>query len=312
MVKIRDHVIHTQQFSTVAYFAPVAGSVYISGTSVEHRSSHIATWRSGASDVEFFATTPNADRSFVLDSAEIQLTIRTRSSADLERLSNHVGDRQVYLDITGLAHHIWAPILRQLAKHRTRTKLVYVEPARYSRSLTPTEGEIFDLSEKISGIEPIPGFASLLHAKEEFTCFVPLLGFEGTRFAFMLEHIQPPGGKVFPVIGVPGFTPEYPYFTYLGNKNALLESKSWPDVRFAPANCVYSLYYLLESIAENNPEHVIKISPIGTKPHAVGAILFCIAYPDRAEIIYDHPIRKSSRTDGTARLLVYDLNPLFA
>ena len=70
--------------------------------------------------------------------------------------------------------------------------------------------------------------------------------------------------------------PEYPFYAYHGNRSALTETQAWKDVRFAIANCPFSLYYLLEDVAYDYPGDMLKIAPIGTKPHALGAILFAL------------------------------------
>jgi hypothetical protein len=54
----------------------------------------------------------------------------------------------------------------------------------------------------------------------------------------------------------------------------------------------------------------LQIAPIGTKPHALGAVLFCLSRPRSVELVYDHPIRKLGRTTGASRLLVYDVSSL--
>jgi len=46
----------------------------------------------------------------------------------------------------------------------------------------------------------------------------------------------------------------------------------------------------------------------GTKPHALGAILFAIAHSDDVEIVYDNVKRKVGRTTGVARCLVYGVS----
>jgi len=51
---------------------------------------------------------------------------------------------------------------------------------------------------------------------------------------------------------------------------------------------------------------------IGTKPHALGAVMFALTSPSRIELIYDNPIRKEGRTDGLDRLLVYHVGAITA
>ena len=49
---------------------------------------------------------------------------------------------------------------------------------------------------------------------------------------------------------------------------------------------------------------------IGTKPHAVGAVLFYLDSPSDVELVYDHPVRKADRTMGTSRVCVYNISLL--
>jgi hypothetical protein len=134
---------------------------------------------------------------------------------------------------------------------------------------------------------------------------VPLLGFEGVRFSHVLEQTQPLGANIFPIIGVPGFRAEYPFHTYVGNRVTLIQSESWRNVKYAVANCPFSLFHVLEDLHQRIAGSILQIAPIGTKPHALGAILYAIANPDTVEIIYDHPKRKVHRTSGSARCHVY-------
>jgi hypothetical protein len=74
---------------------------------------------------------------------------------------------------------------------------------------------------------------------------------------------------------------------------------------YARANCPFSVWYLLQDIAKAWPGKVLKVAPIGTKPHALGAVLFWATSPDIVELVYDHPVRKEKRTSGAWRTSVY-------
>jgi hypothetical protein len=80
-------------------------------------------------------------------------------------------------------------------------------------------------------------------------------------------------------------------------------------VRFAPANDPFGLFYLLEDISAARPSDVLRIAPIGTKPHALGAVLFALTNPRSVELVYDHPVRKAKRTAGVSRTFVYEISP---
>jgi hypothetical protein len=304
---IRDQPLLTEvvQLDT---FRPEVDSAYIFGSSGEERSDHSSAWEEGARGVAFIRITLQERAYFEASGHTGSPRVSLRSREQLQAFWSSIPSETVYLDITGLGHHIWAPMLRVGLSSKRKVIGMYAEPRDYRPSPTPTEGEIFDLSERIAGISPIPGFTSLSEPGDEDFCFVPLLGFEGTRFAYLLEQVQPPGGKIIPVVGVPGFKAEYPFYTYLGNRAWLGNTRAWRNVRFARANCPFSLFYLLQEIAAEHPRDTLKIAPSGTKPHALGAVLYALASPRTVELVYDHPIRKASRTAGTDHLLLYHLS----
>jgi hypothetical protein len=304
MTELRNRPLFTSTFEHPQSFRPADDSAYIYGL-FEERSEHIQSWSSSCPTVQCLKIIDQGRNSIVTDAEGLgELSLRNQS--ELSKLFDHVGKKRIYLDITGLSHHVWAPIVRVALDKNLDLDVVYVEPASYSYSPSPRKGDIFDLSERIDGIAPIPLFANLSDTREERVCLIALLGFEGTRFAYLVEQIDPPGGKIVPVIGVPGFQLEYPFHAYMGNQPTLEQTRAWRNVHFARANCPFSLYYVLEDIMRRYSSDHIKIAPIGTKPHALGAVLLTITTSTRSiELVYDHPKRKQKRTTGALRLLVY-------
>ena len=53
------------------------------------------------------------------------------------------------------------------------------------------------------------------------------------------------------------------------------------------------------------------IAPLGTKPHAIGAILYAIKNDERVELLYDNPYRNVHRTNGVGRVLVCNVSKLY-
>lgn len=311
MKTIQDKPLLTDTYNSVAEFTPARDSVYIYGSSGEERSEKAREWTAKPEGMNYVPVLEQKPSSITVEVNGAPRSLSLRRMSDLQRFYDDIHSDTSYIDITGLSHHAWAPLLKVFLRPGNKVVVTYVEPRDYSFSHSPTEGDIFDLSERISGIAPIPGFATLSESgSEDDTCFVPLLGFEGTRLAYMLEEVKPPVDKVFPVIGVPGFRPEYPFYTYQGNKQALVLTKAWKNVHYAKANCPFSAFYKLQEIADRYPHNLIKVAPIGTKPHALGAVLFALANPRTVELVYDHPIRKAGRTSGTSRLLAYNVSSL--
>lgn len=236
-------------------------------------------------------------------------TISLRSMSSKCEFQREIERRTVVIDITGFEHSHWAWLVRAaLESTANNVSALYVEPKSYTFSDQPVGGEYFDLSEKIRGINPLPGFARIL-PKRGASVFVPLLGFEGPRLTYMIEQVEPNGMLTYPVIGVPGFQADFPFFTINGNRRALLkEPRIWGNRRYARANCPGSAYSVLKEIRAEHPDKVMKIAPIGTTPHALGAVLFKYHFDDSVDLIYDHPIRNPRRTSGASNHLLYNLN----
>jgi hypothetical protein len=304
--KIRDRPLLTEIHTSG--FRPESPSAYLFAISEEHRSKEFLAWRHDFQGVESVEIVDQKESDIVVNLRGEKETILLRSKEQLEVFCAKIGRDLMYLDITGLSHHVWAPLLRAALKICRVVRVVYVEPIEYRFSTAPTDSEIFDLSERINGLAPLPGFARLAGSDDGNACFIPLLGFEGTRLSYAIDQVQPPGKRIVPIVGVPGFQPEFPFHAYLGNKSALLETRAWPFVRFAIANCPFSLFYQLEEISAEYDDGLLQIAPIGTKPHALGAVMFTLSSNRSIELIYDHPKRKAQRTEGSARLLVYGVS----
>lgn len=216
----------------------------------------------------------------------------------------------VYIDISSLPHHVWGPVLRAALGRNAPTYVVYAEPASYKPHPSPASPTLFDLSEELRGLAPIPGFAQLSGPPDEDrTLFVPFLGFEGSRPRHLALGLDPMP-KVIPVIGVPGFRLEYPAFTVSCNRELLDEHAAHSEVRFARASCPFEAYAQLDELRRDYSGYYLYIAPVGTKPHALGALKFSLDHPAICEILYDHPVRKTGRTRGVGLVHVYDVGCL--
>lgn len=301
----------TEEFVRTDAFVPPPGSVYIYALSGEERCEHVETIKRAAQGVRWVTITPESSWTAVIERDGISFPIQLRSERQLSDFWRTYRGVPCYLDFTGMSHNVWAPLVRIALSVKTDLRVVYVEPTEYRYSATPMEGQIFDLSASTEGISPLPGFAVLDERVREFV-FIPLLGFEGVRLKHLLSTLEPPEDRIAPIIGAPGFRPEYIFHAYQGNKTSLLENNAWQYVRYARANCPFSALSVLEKISAQYPGMYIKAAPIGTKPHALGAVLFKLRHWETVELVYDHPIRKANRTQGRDRLFVYYLKAFAA
>ena len=160
----------------------------------------------------------------------------------------------------------------------------------------------------MDGINPLPYFIRFIDLDRKI--FVPLLGFEGARFTQIYEEVSPSDEDIIPVVGLPGYRMEYPFVTLFSNKPPLWNTTSWANIQYVMANSVVDVYIKLLDIYTQNKDAKIVVAPIGTKPHAIGAILFAMKYEDRVELIYDNPKRNERRTDGIGRIIVCNASRL--
>lgn len=235
-----------------------------------------------------------------------QEPINLYNKSDIQNKFSFIGQQRVFMDITGLDHVTWAPLLKVFLEDGRDLKIIYAEPTAYQKNHSPGDGDPYDLREHIKGIKPLPLFASLNDSDDEHNCFVPILGFEGTRFSYMANKVEPDDSTIYPIIGCPGFFAHYIFESMLANSRPILQYGAQYKIYFAKSNCPASVYYRLQDIARRTQNRLIKIGLIGTKPHAVGALIFNMANA-KSEIVYDHTIRRQGRTKGIAGRLVIDV-----
>lgn len=304
-----DRPIISKTYTNLHSLQVAENSVYLYGKSPEDRANISELQHSEESSIQYVELNINEDDTKLTVDLDGEIIIDLNNDQNLNNFFSKFNVLNFYLDITGLTHSAWAPILKFFSKHQTLSlKVIYIEPSSYSRKLAPLENEFYNLSLHIKGVSPVNGFHTLIDSNE-FT-FVPLLGFEGARFNLINNTLEPSSKEsIIPIVGLPGFKPWYVFETIRGNRQILKITDSYQRLDYIPSDCVFSCYYKLEEIL--NARKYLKVAPIGTKPHAVAAFILALNYPENVEIVYDHPIRTSKRTDGISKVHVYDIKHLF-
>lgn len=254
----------------------------------------------------------DADRLILLrDTTPDTVTAITRKCSqrvlltDGERLASLTNSDKVLIDITALPHHIWAPVFQAHIKAGKQVRVLYVEPDGYKTHPSPASANLFDLSISFGGLSPLPGFAKLAGpADNEPALFVAFLGFEGSRAERIINQLEPPP-RAIPVVGAPGFQINYPAITVACNRSFLGEFECNADIRLAKASCPFEAFEVIAAIRRDFPDHYLYIAPVGTRPHALGALHYAIQNESHCEILFDHPIRQSNRTNGRGLIHVF-------
>ena len=243
------------------------------------------------------------------ESIKVQLSdgkFETLSLRSDDAIAELVNSDELLLDVSGLQHNLWAPIIKGAVDNEVKLKVLYAEPDSYKLHPAPASASLFDLSASFEGLSPLPGFAKLSGPEDENKCiFIALLGFEGNRPERLALQLDP-APKVIPIVGVPGFQAEFPTFTIACNRALLHSYHASSDIRYARASCPFEVYQTLKSIREDFPEHYMYLAPVGTKPHSIGAIRYAIENPEHTEIMFDYPVRKTGRTKGVGLIHIYN------
>ena len=88
---------------------PRKNSAYFRAGVFEERSEHIDNW-SADPDVQKVRIDDLGLNGIKTDLSTEQISLRNR--ADIEKLLKSLKHRHVYIDVTGLSHHVWAPLVR--------------------------------------------------------------------------------------------------------------------------------------------------------------------------------------------------------
>lgn len=308
--RINQDYLYTEEWNDVSKVKLADNSLYIHAHDPEDRSVYCASQ----------LCTDNIDTLFVevnmvgndimgVNGSDVQFPLNSTKaiSAFYAQYDRDI----VYIEVTGMSCRIATPLMNYAIKNGKTVFVVYTEPAEYKLSEFRKVGVNKDLSERVEGISPLPGLISLL-PDDTPRLFIALLGFEGGRFSSVIQDYNPIKEKITPIIGVPGYRMDYPYITYWGNQFQMMHTGCWQNVKYAEANSIVDAYLLLDQISyDHRNRETMVVAPIGTKPHAIGAILYALKHPDRVELLYDNPIRSVHRTHGIGKVLACNVTKLY-
>lgn len=301
---------YTCRFEDIERLAIPPDTVYIYQCRQEERSRLVDTVSSRFdSNVVYVRLESVGDDDGVARDALTQKIIQLSAADKIRSLIFRSGTKNIVFDASGLEVRILGPLLKvALAfaqESNVRVLVLYAEPLRYKIEKFKEEGEYYDLAEKIKGIYPITGFGQLGSVYER-SILVPMLGFQGGRFTHIMSRVDYPNAGIYPIVGVSGYRPEYPFVAYYGNRQPLLDDNAWEHVEYAMAGSIVDAFMVLVRIKDTHAREGVsmKIAPIGTKPHAIAALAFACCYPRITELVYDNPIRKQVRTEGIGSISI--------
>jgi hypothetical protein len=185
---------------------------------------------------------------------------------------------------------------------------LYLEPKEYRKQSTESvlESRNFELSNEIIGFQAIPGHSALLTELIDHKVIF-ILGFESSRIEKAFEDNQMINKKNCALIfGFPAFKPGWEMDSFANHIKIISEHNLRGDIKFGAATDPLATYSIIKKISDSEQDETqLFVSPLGTKPMAIGCALFLSENP-KAAVLYDHPIRKVGRSSLTEAWHLYE------
>lgn len=223
--------------------------------------------------------------------------------------SIEVKGKRILIDITGIKHPAFFYLFSLLLEEEKPKTIFagYTEPERYVPHGSTEIEERFQLFEGYLGIQALPGFARLPDDPKN-KLLVVFLGFEGSRLQHVHDETEPGNGNTIAVVGFPAFRPGWQNLTIAANQSALQSTKSYLYMFTATAYSPFHAYNLLCRLQSDRPNQRLVVAPIGTRPHALGAVLYAIKNPG-SYLLYDFPIEvQEHRTERVGKCHIFHLS----
>jgi hypothetical protein len=262
-----------------------------------------------------FDTCENADKfNYKIESFDGKILEQLEDKSlipDLEKLlrEKKISGSNLCIDITTLKQGILFLLVKLLVTRikPARFLAAYTEPTEYKKREIYALGETeeYDLYDKIIGSQnPVPGFTKPQSARD--IMLVAPIGFDCQRLQTIYENIKPK--KIIPVVGFPSFVPGWDLTAIKMNFMVLKGADCYDELKTCEAASPFEMYSLLETeFHRHNRDFDVYVSPLGTRPHCLGAALF-VAKNSSAYLIYDFPVEKKYRSESVLKADIYNLS----
>jgi hypothetical protein len=262
-----------------------------------------------------FDTCENADKfHYKIETYKGKIIEQTENKSLIPDLQNLLKKKEfqganVCIDITTLKQGILFLLIKLLIREIKPARLfaAYTEPKEYKKRSISIVGETeeFDLYDRIMGSSiGVPGF--IKHQSSNDILLIAPMGFDCQRLQTIYENLKPK--KIIPIVGFPSFVPGWNITAIKTNYMVLKSAGCFDMVKPCEAASPFELYELLtEEFHRYNNSYDIYISPLGTRPHCLGAAIFVSKNPS-SYLIYDFPIEKKYRSDNILKADIYNLS----
>lgn len=149
----------------------------------------------------------------------------------------------------------------------------------------------------------LAGYGGEYNPDDPNSAYVVFLGFEGALSLKVLEEAT--YKRLIFVNSLPSLSQKYKDISILNNRSSI-KGKKYDSILYAPADNPFEVYNFLEK--EYADEASVCISPLATKPVALGVCLFALNY-EKVRIVYPiSDVYSSHVTNRVIKTLVYEIS----
>lgn len=230
-----------------------------------------------------------------------------------QRLTEHMASRgRILVDATtlGLGEILHILMATRQGRHQS-IEFLYAEPGDYTRNTSENAGEPQRREFKLTTncrFQSVLGFAHEYQPNMK-AAHVFMLGYEPARIRNAVEQrddLDRERYGIHVVIGIPAFQSGWESNSIRPHLSVLEELDiNEHSISYCQANSIRETYFSLWELYRQlgDERGCFYVSPIGTKPHAVGAALFLLETKGNeptTSLYYDHPERVSKRSSDVA------------
>lgn len=255
--------------------------------------------------IYFFLNYDYEEDSFECNNEKYDLKFQTFTF--LHKLDRNI---PVILNITSMNLRLMGTLLFNIKKIGFKeVYCLYTEPLRYCKNIDGSDKEEFvdrfDLYKKFRGIEPIPGFLRSNDDKLDEK-WIAFLGFDGKRVEQINDRYD--FADIVPVITLPSYKPGWQNYALQENIDIIKSVERKPE--YIIANSFLSAYDYLEKMKNIYPKTYLRVTPLGTKINALGAILFCLNNVHNVELLYDNPKEEGKISIECGKTYIFDISEM--
>lgn len=148
----------------------------------------------------------------------------------------------------------------------------------------------------------LPGYGGEYNPDDEDSTYILFLGFEGALSLKVLEEAA--YKRLTFVNSLPSLSQKYKDISILNNRSSI-KGKPYESIQYVPADNPFEVYNFLEQKCSS--EFSVCISPLATKPVALGTCLFALDH-EKVRIVYPiSDIYSPHTSNQVAKTLVYEI-----